>query len=243
MEPATPEFTGDGAAALAAAATDLDLLCRLLDREVDAALLAELSGERSRNWFLLQTTGPDADAGFKLIDDGFAEGAEPDALASDFADLFLTFAKRIAPNESFWLTEDHLERQEPMFSVRSWYAHYGLKAQNWRTRADDHLVHQLEFVAALLRDGRPHAVSDAGRFLDRHLLRWSADFLGGMAKRAETPFYAGLALVTAAHLEGVRALIELLTGEARTTPQSDAPAPENAPLQPSGYNPAAGPGW
>lgn len=236
-------LTAETKTALAAAAADLDLICRLFDREIDADLLATLAAGTSRDWFLLQTAGADAKAGFDLIDGYLAANPDGDALAADFADCHLTFAKRIAPNESFWLTEDHLERQEPMFSVRSWYAHYGLKAQNWRQRADDHLVCQLEFVAALLKDGRPHAVADAGRFLDRHLLRWSADFLGGVARRAETPFYAGLALVTAAQIEAVRALIELVTGEARTTAIDAAPEQPPGPAENCAYNPAAGPGW
>lgn len=236
-------FNMDERAALTAAAADIALLCRLYDREADSAFLAALAAAPVRDWFALQVAGPDVDAGRELVESWLQDDRNCDVLAADFADLFLTFAKRIAPNESYWLTEDHLERQEPMFTVRSWYAHYGLKAGDWRKRADDHLVHELEFVAALLTDGRPHAVSDAGRFLDRHVLPWSRDWFAGMARRAETAFYAGLALVGAAQLDAVRSLIETVTGEARTEPAKPGDAPPAGPQESCGYAPGAGPGW
>ena len=39
-----------------------------------------------------------------------------DELWVDYADIYLTFGKRIAPNESYWLTDDHIERQAPAWS-------------------------------------------------------------------------------------------------------------------------------
>ncbi|MBK8455866.1 MAG: molecular chaperone TorD family protein [Phyllobacteriaceae bacterium] len=230
-------------AVLAGAAADIDLLCRLHDREADADLIAALSQAPVRDWFALQTEGEDSAAGRNLIESWLHDSPEADALAADFADLYLTFAKRIAPNESYWLTEDHLERQEPMFSVRSWYAHYGLKAGDWRKRADDHLVHQLEFVATLLRDGRPHAVRDAGRFLDQHLLTWSRDWFAGQAQRSDTAFYAGLALISAAQMEAIRALIETVTGEPRAVRARPAEVPATGPQENCGYVPGAAPSW
>lgn len=164
-------------------------------------------------------------------------------MAADYADLYLTFAKRLAPNESYWLTEDHLERQEPMFAVRSWYRHYGLQARNWRNRADDHLVSQLEFVAALLDKHTGVAATDAGRFLDQHLLLWSRDWFGGVAMRAETPFYGGLALISQARIEAIRALLEVVTGEERkvpTKPQVSAPVADEPNCA---YVPGTAPGW
>lgn len=237
-------------AVFASAADDLDLLCRLHDREPDGPLLSALAERPARDWFGLSLAGSDAIAAYGLLD-GFlarvAAGAEPnplDALAADFAELYLTFGKRLSPSESYWLTEDHLERQEPMFSVRKWYAHYGVAAGDWRNRADDHLVHQLEFVALLLRDGGPDCLRDAGRFLDCHLLAWSPSFLGGVARRADTAFYAGLALATEAHLQAIRELLEAATGEARMPPP---PLPGLGPVQrPEGsapFMPGAGPGW
>mgnify|MGYP001765308122 CR=1 FL=1 len=203
---------------LAAVAEDLLLLARLHDSEPDMDMLQSLAATPARDWFSLQARGDGMEQGLKLLDEGLSDlsATRVDELWVDYADLYLTFGKRIAPNESYWLTDDHIERQDPMFAVRDWYAHYALQAPDWRKRADDHLVHELHFVASLLNSGEGHAVRDAGRFLDQHLMLWSQDFLGGAAQRANTAFYAGLALVTGAALQSVRSLLEGITGEART---------------------------
>lgn len=210
--------------ALKAIADDLAFLARLHDRELDRDTLDRLATAPPASWFSLSLASEEARVGFELLTGFLADyDARPDgrqalveALAADYADLYLTFGKRLSPTESFWLTEDHIERQEPMFEVRRWYHHHGLSARDWRKRPDDHLVHQLEFAAHLLVEADPIQVKDAGRFLDRHLLRWSKSFLGGMARQAATPFYAGLGLVTEAALEAVRTVLEEITGEPRT---------------------------
>ncbi|NMD07554.1 MAG: molecular chaperone TorD family protein [Phyllobacteriaceae bacterium] len=229
---------------LSAAADDLLLLARLHDREPDMEMLQSLSSTPARDWFALQVKGEGMEQGLGLLDDGLSDLSplRVDELWVDYADLYLTFGKRIAPNESYWLTEDHIERQDPMFDVRGWYAHYALAAKDWRMRPDDHLVHEIEFVATLLRKENEVAIRDAGRFMDGHLLLWSADFLGGAAQRAQTPFYAGLALVTEACLLAVRSLVEGITGEPRrqhikVQPPS-ADASKTAP-----FLPGAEPSW
>lgn len=232
---------------LDAATADLTLLCWLHDREPDRDLLLQLAACPARDWFGLALTGEEAETGFDLLDQ-FLSGPECaserqlDELAADFADLYLTFGKRLAPNESYWLTDDHIERQEPMFDVREWYAHYGLKAENWRQRSDDHLVHQLAFVAELLRRSSPNALLDAGRFLDRHLLRWAKDFLGGQAARSATAFYAGLGLVTLAGIERIRNLLENLTGEPRKEYQAVSGVPDSVAAE-GPFVPGSAPSW
>lgn len=242
----------NGGHALAAAiADDLDLLCRLHDREPDAPLLTELRSRPARDWFALDLQDADSDAALARIDRALAAMPDPvdaatlDALAVDYAELYLTFARRVAPDESFWLTEDHLARQEPMFSVRIWYVRHGLAAPNWRRRADDHLVHQLEFVAYLLRQDSSATLRDAGRFLDQHLMRWSRQFLLGAADVARTGFYQGLELLTDAYLQKARALIESLAGERRSIPSVDADAVARPGSQdrPVPFLPGAAPGW
>lgn len=246
LAPVTP-VPAELAAPLAA---DLRLLCRLHDREVDAALIADLRSRPARDWFGLALSDAAATTGFGLLDRALADMPEPvdtqtlDALAADFADIYLTFGARVAPNESYWRTEDHLERQDPMFAVRAWYAHYGLAAQDWRKRADDHLIHEMEFVAALLEQNAPHAHRDAARFLDRHLLAWAPAFFAGVAAHAMTQFYAGLALVTLGHLQATRDLLELMTGEPRTVVSMVPDAKCGGPAQQvTSFMPGTGPGW
>jgi TorA maturation chaperone TorD len=110
------------------------------------------------------------------------------------------------------MTEDHLERQEPMFEVRDFFAHYGLDVPDWRLRSDDHIVHELQFVEHLLRLGTLPALQDAAIFLDRHLLPWLPDYCGRIATRARQPFLAGVALVTRAMLLALRDDLARITG-------------------------------
>ena len=211
---------------LADVADDLVLLARLHDAEPELAVLELLRQRPIAECLALLLSSPAAVTGLQMIDAFLAAMPEPvdtrmrDELAADFAALYLTCSKRVSPTESFWLTEDHLERQEPMFEVRRWYAHHGLMAGDWRKRADDHLVLELEFVAALLRDGGAVALRDAARFMDQHLLAWAPEFFAAVAARADTGFYAGLAHLTGAHLEAARNLLQAVTGEARTTSTS-----------------------
>lgn len=235
---------------LNALVADLRLLCRLHDREVDAGLLDELRRIPVKDWFSLAFSTPEATTGLDLVGQALTTLPDPadhsvlDLLAADYADIYLTFGARVAPNESYWMTEDHLERQEPMFTVRDWYSHYGLAVNDWRRRADDHLVHELEFVASLLAMPEPHARLDAARFMDRHLLAWAPAFFAGTAARAGTPFYAGLALVSLSHLQATRDLLQAITGETRCEPPPLPGDGVSKDAEEAGsYHPGAGPGW
>lgn len=121
-----------------------------------------------------------------------------DDLAADFASIYLTYALRASPNESVWRDDDHLMLQGPTFAVREFYARHGIQVPDWRERADDHLVHELEFVAVLLERGEE---KEAARFLKTHLLAWLPQFAARVAQRAATPFYAALAGLTLASCE------------------------------------------
>lgn len=239
------------ALSLACLSGDLELLCRLHDREPDAALLAVLRATPAARWFVLRVDGGAVSEACQLLDRALAALPQPpsdgalDELAADYADLYLNFAQRLAPNESYWRDDDHLERQAPMFEVRRWYGFYGLAVRDWRMRADDHLVHELEFLTALLNTPQMSAWLDAGRFLDRHLLLWSREFLRGVARRAATPFYAAIAVLTEAYLDALRGALEGLTGETRVALEVAGAARDVIPGEQSSqsYLPGCGPGW
>ncbi len=139
-----------------------------------------------------------------------------DELSADFAAIYLNVSYHASPNESPWLDEDGLEKQEPMFQVRNWYAKYGLKSKNWRIRSDDNLSLQLLFMAHLLRQ-KPIPWRDMGTFMDFHLLRWIRPFAEKIFQRADTAFYSGLALLTAKAVENLRVSIEEVSGIPRTS--------------------------
>ncbi|HOM12681.1 MAG TPA: molecular chaperone TorD family protein [Rubrivivax sp.] len=123
-----------------------------------------------------------------------------DDLAADFAAIYLTHHIQASPYESVWLDEDHLLLQGPTFAVREAYRKHGLGAPDWRMLPDDHLTHQLSFVAALLDKG---ALDEARDFMAQHLMRWLPRFAERVAQRAGTPIYAALATLTLQVCRGV----------------------------------------
>jgi TorA maturation chaperone TorD len=210
-------------AALADLADDGETLARLHDRELDAATIAglrEISFPDNLALLPQSTAASDAWAAMRTA---LAEIPEPpatadlDALAVEFAAIYLTGAYGAAPSESFWLDPDHIVCQQPMFDLREVYKAAGLAAENWRTRPDDHLVLQLQYIAHMLRriaspeKGIPCGHADFSRELaqtmDAHLLRWLPDFAARVAARTALPFHAGLAYLTLAWCQSLRSLL------------------------------------
>ena len=210
-------------ASLAPLAQGLSLLIRLHDREADAELIEGLREHDAAG--LCAALLPDASAVAGELAAALAalpappDQASLDLLAAEYADVYLTHGYRIAPTGSVWLTEEKLERQEPMFAVREWYEHYGMSVPEWRIRSDDHLVHELQFVAHLLGLGSEDAARDAARFMDRHVLVWVPQFCALMAERCEQPLMIATARLTSAYLQGLRDALEAATGEARWLPE------------------------
>lgn len=121
-----------------------------------------------------------------------------DDLAADFNNIYLTHGMRAAPYGSVWLDEDHLMMQAPTFAVREVYKRHGVHVADWRHMADDHISHELRFVALLLERGED---KEAARFLKQHILSWLPQFAQRVGQRAGTPFYAALATLTLAACE------------------------------------------
>ena len=205
----------------------LSLLIRFHDREADRDFLNGLRENDTAGVFA--EILPDVAAKPDVEALGTAISALPDPLdertldelAAEYADVYLTHSYRLAPTGSVWLTEESLERQEPMFAVREWYEHYGVTVPNWRVRSDDHIVHELQFVEHLLKLGTDSATKDAARFLDHHVLVWVPQFCALMAERCSQPLLGVGAKLTALYLEALRDLLQDLTGEERWVPTED----------------------
>jgi TorA maturation chaperone TorD len=125
--------------------------------------------------------------------DGVVPSSSADDLAADYAAIYLTHGLRAAPSESVWMDEDHLFMQGPTFAVREFYRRHGIQAPDWRVMTDDHITHELQFVALLLERAEDR---EAARFLKQHLMTWLPDFALRVGQRAQTPFYAALAALT-----------------------------------------------
>lgn len=252
-----PPSPADVMRAGAALADDLMLLARLADREVDADVIEALRSAPVAAWFSLKLDGVEFDEAASLFAQAFAEMPEPvdtgalDELAAEFAAIYLTHHYRASPNESVWRDDEGLERQQAMFAVRAWYQRHGVSAPDWRRRADDHLVHELEFLASLIRDaGTTGALDAAARFLREHPLVWVRAFARTVVMRCRLSFYAGVGLLTAIYLDHLAQVLgETLGCDMTPAPiegQVGAPSqgatltcadPASIPVQ------GAGPGW
>ncbi|MBU0500025.1 MAG: molecular chaperone TorD family protein [Gammaproteobacteria bacterium] len=234
-------------------ARDLGLFAFLHHREPDAERLERLGDPGSSIELSLRLSSKEAEEALRALNHGMADLRQGtkillDEHAAEFAAIYLNHGMGASPCESVWIDEDGLIMQEPMFQVREWYARYGLAAPDWRLRPDDHLVSQLEFISLLFERGTPEAVSDAVRFMDEHLLRWIGAFGQRVSQRALTPFYAGLALLTAVYLDELRDILARLLDAPRPTAEEvdermrpgRSAIPEECPAP---FAPGAGPGW
>lgn len=208
-------MTEISAAAWADLADDAESLARLHDRELDTATIAALREVGFPDNLALLPQGEAARDAWTAMRAALAEIPDPpddaaiDALAVEFAAIYLTGAHGAAPSESFWLDPDHIVCQQPMFELREIYKAAGLAAANWRKRPDDHLVLQLQYIAHMLRrpvsaDFSPQALAQV---MDAHLLRWLPDFAARVAARAAHPFHAALGYLTLAWCESLRNLL------------------------------------
>lgn len=203
-------------------AAALGFVIRLHDRELDSDFLAMMVEADLAGLFAGLMTAPEAleavddlVAAIRVLAPNATDGDVLDNLAADYCDIYLSHSLRIAPTGSVWMTDDHLERQDPMFAVRDWYSHYGLTVPEWRIRSDDHLVHELQFVQHLLSSEHAFALTDAAQFLDAHVLPWAPDFCAQMHGRAREPFYRASGSVTLQFLEELRDWMVAQTGRER----------------------------
>jgi TorA maturation chaperone TorD len=206
-----------------AAAGDLHSLAALHDREAGEPLLSFLRAQGFPGNLGLATRSEMAREGAALLERALSEIGEPvappvlDELAADYAAIYLNHVYRASPCESVWVDSDGLTLQEATFQVRSWYKRFGLAVENWRKRADDHVVAQLHFLAILFSSTDGVQVAEIARFMDEHLLRWLPRFASRVASRCATRFYAGAALLTAGYCEELRDLLAEILGQARPT--------------------------
>ncbi len=238
-DPLTADVAGPIAGFASAVAADLEMIASLHDREWPAAVVVAARACPIREQLGLVPATPAGIEAMGLFD--AALGALPatidqrvvDEMASDYADVYLRHFHRAAPTESVWLTEDGLERQEPMFQVQAWYRRNNLRVTDWAARPDDHIVLELRFLAHLFGEAAKAAASgdhvgaraqlaEAARFLDEHPLRWVGLLADRLGVVGASPVFAALARLTAAHLEATRDALVDAAGIARPAP----PAPD-----------------
>jgi TorA maturation chaperone TorD len=233
----------------AALVEDLDQLIRLNDREVDADTLDAL---KTAGFPLGLSLPPSGEAGALAYANMAAALEAPlslDELAADFAAIYLNNSFGASPYESVWISDDHLACAAPMFELRDLYAAAGLQAADWRSRFDDHLVLQLEYLRRVLANPSSAPEKLSG-FVDEHIGYWFPDFAQRVSMQCATPFYAALAELTHVWLIYFRELLDELhdlpipTREQMTARINRKQALEKAEVAPIRFMPGAqGPSW
>ena len=232
-------------------AEDLQVLATLHDREPDAALLQQLKAvDFPSSLTLLPNTEPGIEAMTLVKQALSALSIDPDKdvldeLAADYASIYLNHNISASPEESVWLDEDSLMCQQSMFQVRSWYESHGLEIPDWRLRPDDHLVYELQFIAFLLnRDEQMETLDKTATFMDEHLLRWLGNFGERVLVRCDTPWFAGVAALTAAYCEELRDILAEVLQQPRPSREEieDRMQPkQQAEAIPVSFTPGMGP--
>jgi len=185
---------------------DLDQLIRLHDRELDAEILAALTVAAFPNGLALSA----ADEAGRTAPSNMAAALHDmptlDELAADYAAIYLNNRFGASPYESVWLSDEHLACDRSMFELREIYAAAGLQASDWRSRFDDHLVLQLQYLRRILASAAIDPEKLAG-FIDQHLGYWLPDWAQRVSAHCNTAFYAALAELTYVWLLNFRELL------------------------------------
>ena len=214
-------------------ASELDEFCQVIaDDLAMLAVLHEAEPTTELLGLLRQTAFPEG-LGLKLLDEDSIKAVDlmkraiclvpqqPDDafindLAADYANIYLNYGISASPEESVWLDEENLACQQSMFQVRNWYEQFGLMAENWRVRPDDHLVLQLHFLVHLFKtQADKDGLVSIANFMDEHLLRWIVSFAERVAGRCDTAYFAGVAMLTASYCEELRDLLASILAEPR----------------------------
>ncbi|RDH87027.1 MAG: dehydrogenase [endosymbiont of Escarpia spicata] len=203
---------------------DLSLLAMLHDIEPEEKLLSALRSEGFSTSLGLRLKSDEGQKSLAFFDETLRAlpediGTETlDQLAADYASIYLNYGINASPEESVWIDEENLICQDSMFQVRSCYERHGLGVEDWRIRPDDHLVIQLRFLQFLFEKNPDlEVVREVAHFMDEHLLRWLMQFSNRVANRCDTPYFAGLSLVTAYYCEELRDLLANILDEPRPT--------------------------
>lgn len=171
---------------------DLDQLIRLHDRELDAEILAALKVAAFPNGLALSAADEAGRTAHSNMAAALHDMPTLDELAADYAAIYLNNRFGASPYESVWLSDEHLACDRSMFELREIYAAAGWQVSDWRSRFDDHLVLQLQYLRQVLASAAVDPEKLAV-FIDQHLGYWLPDWAQRVSAHCNTAFYAALA--------------------------------------------------
>jgi len=185
---------------------DLDQLIRLHDRELDAETLAALRTAAFPGGLALSAADEADQTAYADMAFALRENPTLDELAADYAAIYLNNGFGASPYESVWLSDEHLACDRSMFELREIYAAAGWQVGDWRSRFDDHLVLQLQYLRRVLANAAVDP-EELANFIDEHIGYWLPDWGQRVASHCDTRFYAALAELTYVWLRRFRELL------------------------------------
>ncbi len=154
--------------------------------------------------FALHLDRDDAHQAMALIDEEVSDLPAPiteESLAplrNEHTAIYHSGLYHTGPTESAWLAED--DGTPPATAALP----HPRPDRTGGAAPTDHLVSELLRLAGLLDQG---SAACAAAYMDEHLLRWIPAFCSRVATRCREPFYAGVAILTSAHLDHLRDLL------------------------------------
>ncbi|MBZ0296394.1 MAG: molecular chaperone TorD family protein [Anaerolineae bacterium] len=130
-------------------------------------------------------------------------------LKRDYARLFVGPGHLLAaPWESVYRSPDHIIFDEQTLQVRAYYQRFGMPNPKQNVEPDDHFGLEMGFIAhlsalalAALQHENDALLAQTTQalqtFLTDHVLCWSSAFLNDVQNHARTPYYQGVAQLTA----------------------------------------------
>jgi len=151
-----------------------------------------------------------------------------DALAVEYARLFLGPGKHISPHESVHHKKEGTQSGqlwgESTAEVKKIIESSGLEYKTEYTGLPDHISVELEFMQQVVMreeqawqdDDKETALlcqKNEKKFVDEHLFRWIPDFCEKVIEAAESPFYQEMARLTRSFMEFEKDELNKLKGE------------------------------
>ena len=213
-------------ALLAQQAAGYELLGRLFQREVDAALFQSLCEGR----YPAHTGNAHLDEGYRGLVVFLNHRGERTAtdLNVDYLRTFIGNTQDTShvayPYASVYTSPEHLLMQDARDAVLAAYRGEKVALVNEHNEPEDHIGFELAFCAVLLgRAGEALEVGDAAAaarlvekeraFVRDHLAAWAPGFASDVARVAQTGFYRALSELLLGYLEVDAATMEAVAGE------------------------------
>ncbi len=145
---------------------------------------------------------------------------EVEEIKDEYNRLFIGPGKLAAPPwASVYLSEERIIFDEHTLSVREFYKSWGVSVNLDIKVPDDHLGYELEFMSIMSKKAMEaiennnmlslkKVIEAQKSFLDKHILKWTDEFLKILYKNSKKDYFKGLALFTSEYLKMDKELLE-----------------------------------